>query len=459
MPGHYWIDTSGCQMNERDSETIAGICESLGMIPCASAEQADVAVLNTCAVREKPQQKVFSKLGELAKLKRARPEMLIVVAGCVAQIAAEELRRRHADLLVGPRCYDQLERALSVLRDRRDGPVTLCDGERHIGEGLPARRASPLTAFVNVTHGCNNFCAYCIVPYARGPEQSREPQAVLAEVESLIGQGCREVTLLGQNVNSYGQDLRSGVDFSALLEMVDATEGLERIRFTTSHPKDLTERLIEALRDLPSVCEHLHLPIQAGADRVLEAMGRGYTYERFRSLVERARERIPGLAVTTDVMVGFPGETEEDFRATMRAFEELQFDQAFMFKYNDRPGTRAAEMEPKVPEQEKQRRLEELVALENEIAREKNRRLVGASFEVLVEEMDAKAPGHVRGRTRTNKLMIFPGGLDLIGQMVIARAEEAYLWGFKGRTAGKGQGAKGKGERRAAMARRVFPLR
>jgi tRNA-2-methylthio-N6-dimethylallyladenosine synthase len=432
MPGHYWIDTSGCQMNERDSETIAGICEGLGMRPCASPERADVAILNTCAVRDKPQQKVFSKLGELVRIKRDRPEMLIVVAGCVAQIAARELRSRRADLIVGPRCYDQLEQALARRRAARDGCITLCDGERPIAEGMPARRVSPLTAFVNVTHGCNNFCAYCIVPYARGPEQSREPEAILAEIEGLAADGCREVTLLGQNVNCYGRDLDGDVDFAGLLEMVERVGRLDRVRFITSHPKDMTDRLIEAMAELPSVCEHLHLPIQAGANRVLEAMGRGYTYEHFRSLVERARERVPGLAVTTDVMVGFPGETEEEFQATLRAFEALGFDQAFMFKYNDRPGTRAEKMQPKVPEQEKQRRLEELVALQNDIARERNRRLVGQSFEVLVEEPDPRTPGRVRGRTRTNKLMISPGGSDLIGKMVTVRAEEAYLWGFKG---------------------------
>ncbi len=432
-PRHYWINTSGCQMNERDSETIAAICEGLGMRACASAEQADVAILNTCAVREKPVQKVYSKLGELARLKRARPEMLIVVAGCVAQIAGDELCRRHADLLVGPRCYDQLEEALVSLQERRDGCVSLRDGKRPMGEGLPVRRASRLTAFVNVNYGCNNFCAYCIVPYARGPEQSRQPEAILAEIEGAVAEGCREVTLLGQNVNSYGHDLERDLDFPTLLEMVDAVEGVDRVRFTTSHPKDLTDRLIEAMAHLPSVCEHLHLPMQAGADGVLEAMGRGYTYEHFRSLVERAREAVPRLAVTTDVMVGFPGESEQEFEETLRAFEELQFDQAFMFKYNDRPGTRAEKIEPKVPEAEKQRRLVKLVALQNDIGREKNRRSLGESFEVLVEEPDHRSPGHVRGRTRTNKLMIFPGGPELIGQLLTVRAEEAYLWGFIGR--------------------------
>lgn len=434
MPRHYWIDTSGCQMNERDSETLAGICEKLGMTPCDDPADARVAILNTCAVRDKPQERVYSRLGELRKLRRENPDLVIVVAGCVAQIAADELRQRGADIVVGPRCYDMLEPALGDLGASAQRRCTLTiGGDRHIAEGLPARRASHLTAFVNVIYGCDNFCAYCIVPYARGREQSRLPEDVLAEVERVVAAGAREVTLLGQNVNSYGRDLPGAIDFPDLLRRVDAVEGLDRLRFTTSHPKDMTRRLIDAMRDLPTVCEHLHLPLQAGSDRVLEAMGRGYSYEHFRTLIESARQAIPDLAVTTDVMVGFPGETPSDFEATLKAFEELRFDQAFMFKYNDRPGTRAETMQPKVPEEEKQHRLEELVALQNEIARDINRELVGEVYEVLVEEPDPKSEGHVRGRTRQHKLMIFPGGEELIGRIVPVRAEKAFLWGWMGR--------------------------
>ncbi|MGD9498595.1 MAG: tRNA (N6-isopentenyl adenosine(37)-C2)-methylthiotransferase MiaB [Armatimonadota bacterium] len=429
MPRCYFIDTAGCQMNERDSETLAGICERLGMSPCADMAHADVAILNTCAVRDKPQQKVYSRLGELVRLRRQRPEMVLVVAGCVAQIDAEELRRRGADIVVGPRCYDMLEAAL---RDLTRGCALLGEDDRPVGEGLPVCRASTLRAFVNIIYGCDNFCAYCIVPYARGREQSRLPEQIIAEVKSVVAAGARDVTLLGQNVNSYGHDLPDCIDFPELLRRVDAVEGLDRLRFTTSHPKNLTRGLIDAIAELPSVCEHLHLPIQAGSNRVLEAMGRGYTCEHFRGLIEEARETVPGLAVSTDVMVGFPGETEEDFAETLRAFEEIRFDQAFMFKYNDRPGTRAEAMEPKVPEEEKQRRLLELVALQNEIARKINRALSGQVFEVLIEETDPKSPGHVRGRTRQNKLMIMPGGERLIGAMVRARAGEAFLWGWRG---------------------------
>ena len=414
-------------MNERDSETLAGICEALGMSACEQPEQADVAILNTCAVREKPQQKVFSRLGHLNRIRRDRPEMIIVVAGCVAQVAVEELIARDADIVIGPRCYDELEHAL---RERTASHLLVQGGDHPVAEGLPATRNSKLKAFVNIIYGCDNFCAYCIVPLARGREQSRQSEEIVAEVEQVVAEGAREITLLGQNVNSYGHDLPGGLDFPGLLALVDAVPGVDRLRFTTSHPKDVTERLIEAMADLPSVCEHLHLPIQAGSDRVLEAMGRGYTYAHFRSLVQQARAAIPDLAVTTDVMVGFPGETPAEFEQTLRAFEELQFDQAFMFKYNDRPGTTAENMTPKIPEPEKQRRLLEIVALQNEIARDKNRALLGREFETLVEQRDPKHADRVRGRTRTGKLMIFPGGTDLIGEMVTVRADEAFLWGF-----------------------------
>ncbi len=433
----YWIETSGCQMNERDSETLAGLCEALGLVPCAGPEQADVAILNTCAVRAKPQQRVYSRLGDLRSLRRERPGMIIVVAGCVAEIDAAELSARGADIVVGPRHYDELAARLGA-RLRGEAPSAqpcqlVGDGDRAPAEGLPAVRTSHLRAFVNIIYGCDNWCAYCIVPQARGRECSRRPEDILAEVEQLAAQGVRDITLLGQNVNSYGRDLEGGIDFPQLLRLVDAVPGVERVRFTTSHPKDLTEELIAAMASLPSVCEHLHLPLQAGSDRVLRAMGRGYTYAHFRALAAAARRAIPGLAVTTDVMVGFPGETEEDFEQTLRAFEELRFDQAFMFKYNDRPGTRAAQMTPKVPEAEKQRRLLALVRRQNEIARTINQAMLGQQFEVLVEGCDPKAPGHVRGRTRTNKLMIFPGAEDLIGRMVQVRAEQAFLWGFMGR--------------------------
>ncbi len=438
-------------MNERDSETVAGILHCLGYQPAQTPAEADFIALNTCAVRAKPEHKVFSKLGELRRIKQERPQTIIAVLGCVAQVAAQEIARRapYVDIIIGPRNYAQLAQAIKTVQrtSAPNDPVIVTDSHKTIPEALPVRRTTPVSAFVNVTYGCNNFCTYCVVPYARGREQSRPVQEIVAEVEQAVAEGYKEVTLLGQNVNSYGSGAgqgcpsptvmsqEEGYGFADLLAEVSRVEELERIRFTTSHPKDISVSLLAAIAGLPNVCEHLHLPIQAGDDEVLARMGRGYTYEQYRHLVEAARERIPGLSITTDVMVGFPGETEEQFHNTLRAFEEIRFDQAFMFKYSDRPGTRAAEMPDKVPEAVKQARLEQLVALQNETARQINQKLVGKSFEVLVAGADAKSPGKVRGRTRTNRLVIFPGQERLIGKLVQVQTQEAYLWGFLGEIA------------------------
>ena len=424
-------------MNERDSETLAGILGQMDYEPTATLENGDIIVFNTCTVRAKPHHKLFSKLGELRRLKERQPEKIIVVCGCVAQTGADEIGRRapFVDIIIGPRNYSHFAAAVSHCQQSVSSskPIVITDDEQQIPEGLPTCRHTQVGAYVNVTYGCNNFCAYCIVPYARGREQSRQMADIVAEVQSLVASGCQEVTLLGQNVNSYGQDLGNRVDFADLLAELDAIAGLECIRFTTSHPKDLSMKLLDAMRDLPSVCEHLHLPIQAGDDAVLARMGRGYTYGDYRSLVDAARERIPDIAISTDVMVGFPGETEQQFRHTLRAFQQIRFDQAFMFKYNDRPGTRAAQMPDKVTEKVKQQRLKELIALQDEIARDINRRQVGRTLEVLVAGPDPRSSGKVRGRTRTNKLVIFPGQPELVGQLVVVQAQKAYLWGFLGK--------------------------
>ncbi len=438
MARRYLIDTMGCQMNERDSETAAGILEQLGYEATDDREQADFIALNTCAVRAKPQHKVFSKLGELRRIKEQRPHTIIAVLGCVAQIAAQEIAQRapYVDIIMGPRNYSHLAGAITTAQARADGdPIIVTDTTEVIPEGPPAAPTIPISSYVNVTYGCNNFCAYCIVPYARGREQSRAPEQIISEIEQAVATGRQEVTLLGQNVNSYGEDLPKACDFADLLSQVNRVKGLRRIRFTTSHPKDLSARLITAMAELPRVCEHLHLPIQSGDDEVLERMGRGYTCEHYRRVVEAARQRMPQMSITTDVMAGFPGETEEQFEHTLCAFEQIRFDQAFMFKYSDRPGTRAAQMDNKVPEEIKQQRLEQLIACQNDIAHQINEELIGTTFEVLVEGRDPKSPEKVRGRTRTNKIVIFPGGSDLQGQTVEVKAQQAFLWGFLGEIA------------------------
>jgi tRNA-2-methylthio-N6-dimethylallyladenosine synthase len=440
MPDYYHLATMGCQMNERDSETIAGILQSLGLQPTDDPSQARVAVLNTCAVREKPEHKVYSRLGELARIKQQHPNLIIAVCGCIAQVGVDEIRRRapYVDIILGPRNLSALREAVARAL-AAPGVTVRTDTDECPDESQPAARAPGVAAFVNISYGCDNFCAYCIVPYARGREISRPAAAVVAEVRDLVARGYREVMLLGQNVNSYrglgGQGTDRPTRFAELLRMVGQTEGLWRLRFTTSHPKDLSEELLQALAETRAACEHLHLPIQAGDDEVLARMGRGYTIAHYQGLVARAREIVPDLAISTDVMVGFPGETEAQFENTLQAFAQIRFDQAFMFKYSDRPGTRAETMPDKVSEADKQNRLERLVALQNETSRAINQAQVGRTFEVLVEGHDAKHPEKLRGRTRPNKIIICEGPPDLIGTLAHVTAREGFLWGFVGELA------------------------
>ncbi|MFQ5808183.1 MAG: tRNA (N6-isopentenyl adenosine(37)-C2)-methylthiotransferase MiaB [Armatimonadota bacterium] len=433
-----FVYTYGCQMNAHDSETIAGVLSELGYEPADRPEDADMVVLNTCSVREKPHRKVFSKLGELRRLKQARPHMLLVVSGCMAQVVTDEIKQRapFVDLIIGPREYASLAEKVRAHQDTVDGrpsaPTELLDLHRIVPEGLPERRDDGVGAWVTAMYGCANFCAYCVVPYARGPERSRLPRDVASEVQRLADDGFPEVTLLGQNVNAYGADLDPDIDFADLLELLNDVGGIERIRFTTSHPKDCSEKLLRAVAELEKICEHLHLPLQSGDDEVLRRMNRRYTVADYLRLIDRARELIPGVAVTTDLIVGFPGETPEQFGHTLDVVERIGFDQAFMFKYNDRPRTAAAQMPNKVPEGEKQGRLEQLVALQNEIGREKNRAIVGRSIEVLVEGPDKRESGRLQGRTRANKLVVFAGGPELRGRLVHVRTTAGYVWGFTG---------------------------
>lgn len=420
-------------MNVRDSETIRGVLAEMGYGVAESPDEADLILLNTCSVRDKPHRKVFSRLGQFRNLKRERPNLLIGVCGCMAQLIPQEIKRRapHVDLLVGTRGYADLADAIRGAQGNH-GCQERLDVARPIPEGMPARRESRVVARVTAIYGCSNFCSYCVVPYARGPERSRLPQEILREVRDLARNGCKEVTLLGQNVNAYGADLAADFDFADLLGQVHAVQGIERIRFTTSHPKDCSARLIEAIARLPKVCEHLHLPVQSGDDEILRRMNRTYTSAEYLRLVQRARAAVPGLAITTDVMVGFPGEAEEQFERTLELFSVVQFDQAFMFKYNDRPMIAAAKMPDQVPEDVKQHRLERLIALQNDISRRKNAALEGHCVEVLVEGPRKERPGQLQGRTRTNTLVVFDGGAELVGRLAMVRVEEGRVWGLLG---------------------------
>jgi tRNA-2-methylthio-N6-dimethylallyladenosine synthase len=460
--GSYALWTFGCQMNVHDSEHLAGVLEDMGYRPAENARQADVVLINTCSVREKPEQKVYSLLGDLRKLKQERPGAIIGVCGCMAQVREREILERapYVDIILGPRSLPKLREAiLRAQQDHTPAIETALDVE--MPEDLPVRRESKHSALVTISHGCNNRCAFCIVPAARGRERSRPMEQIVREVAALVEDGVVEVTLLGQNVNSYGRDLQPQVEFADLLQALNQIGGLRRIRFTSPHPKDVSDRAIEAMT-LPAVCEHFHLPLQSGDDTVLRRMRRGYTMQRYRDIVRRLRERVPDIAITTDLIVGFPGETEEQFGNTLRAVEEIRFDQAFMFKFNARPGTPAAEFEDQVPEDIRQRRLEELVALQNEIGREINRKLEGRVFEVLVEGQGED--GKWRGRTRQNKLVLLtsppaplpsgegrPAGPEpltcsclpsgegqgvrssgLAGCFVNVRVTQGFVWGFLG---------------------------
>ena len=432
----YMILTWGCQMNEDDSQQMGNLLEQMGYRLTTDEEQADIILLNTCSVRAKPEQKVRSKLGELKRLKLKKPELIIGVCGCMAQREGKALLKSvpWVDLVLGTANIYDLPALIQEIKacGHRISALDIQGGSSNGVAHIPRVTGSKvgLKAFVPVMYGCNNYCAYCIVPYVRGPERSRPAQEIVAEVETLVSCGCKEVTLIGQNVNSYGQTLSERVDFAELLRMVNDVPGLERIRFTTSHPKDLSNQLIEAMASLPKVCEHLHLPLQAGDNDILRRMGRRYTVEHYVSLVEKVRNAIPNIAITTDIMVGFPGETEEQFGNTLEVVRQIQFDGAFMFAFNPRPGTAAAGMEGQLEARTKLRRLNELIQLQNDITLNKMRAGVAQEFEVLVEGPSVKHSANLTGYTRTNKTTVFPGDPTLTGQLVTVRTISAHPWGY-----------------------------
>jgi len=466
----YHIMTWGCQMNEEDSEQIGLFLERVGYEQATDVADADVVLLNTCSVRAKPEEKVWSELGKLRDLKKERPDLIIGVCGCMAQVESADLKRRapQIDLIVGTNNIAAIPGMIEMIRTGGDPtqpirprvatkrhnliPLTLTSLDLPPRKGaivadIPARvveRKAKIKAHVPIMYGCDKFCTFCIVPYTRGRERSRPTLEVLAEIENLALNGTKEVTLLGQTVNSYGKNLPEGrVPFAQLLEQIDAIRGIQRIRFTSPYPKDFTDELIAAIGRLPSVCEHVHLPLQVGDDELLAHMHRGYTVARFREIVESLRAQVPGIAITTDIMLGYPGETDEQFRNTLREVEDLRFDSAFMFAYSPRPNTKAAVMENQIPKEIKVARLNELIALQNQITRENNRSQVGRTFEILVEGWSQKDKTRLFGYTRTLKMMNFSVPADsirsaesLIGKTVPVKAIEAHLTGFTGEYVG-----------------------
>jgi tRNA-2-methylthio-N6-dimethylallyladenosine synthase len=405
----YHVTTFGCQMNAHDSERIKGLLEELGLGEARSQEEADVIVLNTCTIREKPDTRFAAHIGNAAKLKRDRPGTVIAVGGCYAEAQRERLFSLYpaVDVAFGPGTISHLGDWLGAGGEGVPRSNFGIGEERRFAAGLPMRRERRFQAWVQVSMGCNSVCSYCIVPAVRGREISRRPGEILAEVQGLAGEGVREVTLLGQNVNSYGRDV--GSSFAELLRAVDTVDGIERIRFTSPHPKDFRREVIAAMAECAAVCEHAHLPLQSGSTRVLKAMRRTYSRERYLRLVGELRAAIPGLALTTDIIVGFPGESDEDFRETLEVVEEVGFDGAFTFVYSPRAGTEAATRDDQVPDEVKRERIEQLVEVVQRVAAERNGARVGVVEEVLVEGPSRTEPQLLRGRTRRNTTVNFLG--------------------------------------------------
>ncbi|MGB6068603.1 MAG: tRNA (N6-isopentenyl adenosine(37)-C2)-methylthiotransferase MiaB [Desulfomonilaceae bacterium] len=406
--GTYYIETYGCQMNEHDSEKMAAMLEELGLTEASSPEGAEVVVINTCSIREKAEHKLYSALGKLKPLKVKNPGMVTVVAGCVAQQEKNKLLKKvcHLDAVLGTHCIAELPSVLDRVNKARER-IALTDFHSNMDSlhfPAPCKGRSRVCSYVTIMQGCSNFCSYCVVPFTRGPEQSRSAEEIIEETSALVAKGVREVTLLGQNVNAYGNDLPSGNSFARLLTELDGIQGLQRIRFTTSHPRDFDANLVSVMANLKSVCEHIHLPLQSGSDKILRAMRRGYTLTDYLNKISLLREAIPSVAVTADMIVGFPGETEEDLSRTLAALEQIRFDQIFSFKFSVRPGTAARNLPDQVPEEMKAERLSRVHALQDKITEDCHLRAEGTVEEVLIEGFKPKT-GQPFGRTRTNKIV------------------------------------------------------
>lgn len=418
----------GCQMNARDSEKLTGILEEIGYT-MVQDEHADFVIYNTCTVRDNANQKVYGRLGFLHSLKKKNPHMVIALCGCMMQepTVVEKLKKsyRFVNLIFGTHNIYKFAELLYSSYDADRMVIDIWKDTDQIVEDLPAERKYFFKSGVNIMFGCNNFCSYCIVPYVRGRERSREPKDIIREIENLAADGVVEVMLLGQNVNSYGKNLEHPVSFAELLREVAKIEGIERIRFMTSHPKDLSDELIEAMKELPKVCHHMHLPLQSGSSRLLKIMNRRYTKEQYLNLVEKLRAAVPDISLTTDIIVGFPGETEEDFQETLDVVRKVRYDSAFTFIYSKRTGTPAAAMENQVPEDVVKDRFDRLLKEVQEISKEMSSRFEGQTMPVLVEQINEQDDSLVTGRMDNNLLVHFPGTADMIGKIVDVKLTES----------------------------------
>ena len=415
-----FIHAYGCQMNKLDAELVLSALQRIGYKQCDDVNNADLILYLTCSVRRHAEQRVYSNVGKLKFLKRRKPDLIIGILGCMAQKDRNGIFRRlpHVDIVCGTREFPRIAELVEEAQIHRRR-VLACGTKLEVSAERDAScRPNRFQAYVSIMRGCDNYCAYCIVPYVRGREISRPAHEIVEEVTRLVDDGCREITLLGQNVNAYGKFSGKRGALPELLEQLDGIPGLARLRFVTSHPKDTSRAVLEAVRDLPSVCEHLHIPAQSGSDRILAAMSRRYTAQQYRDLVSLARELVPGIGILSDFIVGFPGETEKDFEETAALLRDLRFQNCFVFKYSPRPGTRAARLVDDVPWEEKKRRNVALLAIQSGINAEANAGFVGKEVELLVEGVSKRDPNRLTGRLRTNHIVAFEGAPELAGELV-----------------------------------------
>jgi tRNA-2-methylthio-N6-dimethylallyladenosine synthase len=430
-----YAKTFGCQMNVNDSEYIIGQLEQLGYSRTRDIFKSDLILLNTCCVRENVEQKIYSLISKIKKIKENNPSVILGICGCMAQKEKENIFKRapYVDLIFSPSQINNLKEIINITKYGNKKNIFCENSTKFTLKHIPVIRESKISAWIQIMRGCNNYCSYCVVPYARGAEQSRGVSEILAEAENLAQENYKEIFLLGQNVNSYGKNLPESVTFSKLLKLLNNTNGIERIRFMTSHPKDLNFDLIKVIKNGDKVCEHIHLPIQSGSNKILKIMNREYNVNQYKSIIKEIRSNINNISITTDVMVGFPGETEEDFQQTLNTFEEIKFDDAYTFIYSNRKNTIASLMPNQVPLQVKKERLRRLINLQKEISTKINKKLEGEILGVLVDKKSIKnIPNQLSGRTRTNKTVVFISEQELVGQLVEVKILKSDAWTLYG---------------------------
>ena len=446
--GSAYIHTIGCQMNVYDSEKLAAILNDYGYEKTDDLDKADIVVCNTCSIRHKAEEKAFSFLGRFARIKKEKPHLITVMAGCVAQQEGKKAFKRvpHLNIVLGTQAFSRFGQLIETVQSGKERVVDIA-GSQKIYEALPDTSVAfgcdenKISRFVTIMQGCENFCTYCVVPYVRGKERSRKPESIVEEINCLAKSGVKEITLLGQNVNSYGQK-EGGISFPQLLSKINDINGIHRIRFATSHPKDLSMDLIYAIRDLEKVCNHLHLPVQSGSNKVLKKMNRGYTREKYINRISDLKKHCPQIALSTDIIVGFPSESKDDFNDTMNLLHEIEFDSIFAFAYSDRSSAPAAKFSDQIDERQKRDRLNALLQLQERVTQKKNNELIGSIIKVLVEgksikkrdgfEQNSKNMKQMAGRSESNKIVHFPSEHDTIGDMIKIKIEDAYphsLWG------------------------------